>query len=112
MQDLDLSLIKNGGMYGVHCPTEEEAIAFVSFMKTEYPERTKFWCAGELNWDAYCEETVYYPHFEIADGQMLYGKIGGLSAARSTIVSFSELVKVQELPIECSDIPISALFET
>lgn len=110
MQDIDLSLIKNGGMYGVHCPTKEEAVAFVSFMKRVHPERTKFWRADELNWDAYYEETVYYPHFETADGQMLYGNISGTSAARSTIISFSELVKVRELPIEYSDIPISALF--
>ena len=109
MLDLDLSQIMDGKNYAVHCASIKDAIEFVSFMKQRYPERTKFWSDGEHNWDCYFENTVYFPHFELPDGAMMYGNLNGYSARGSIIVPFCDLVKSYEFSIEMSDMPVNDL---
>ena len=58
LMDLDLSPLLGDGKYAVHCKTLQEARCFVDQIKTQYPQKAKFWAYGETHWDE--TDGVYY----------------------------------------------------
>ena len=106
---LDLSPYLGIRNFGIHCPKKSDAIALIEHVYEHYPEKRNTHRDMLRVWEESKEDTIYYLHFR-DNGVINNGRVGGPAAAFSQIIEFSELVMVQELPIERSDVPTDFLF--
>ena len=98
MVELDVSQLLGNGRYAVHCPTEEQAIAFVDFLQKNYPDHTVSWSRGENNWDSYYDRTTYSPELNRAGGRLTYCDLDYFIDRKYTIVPFESLIRGSEMP--------------
>ena len=104
-----IPLLELGEDSCVHCQTKEDAAAFVSFLYENFPEKINQRFDMIAGWDTFEAHTVYYPNFFNCN-KMCYGKLGSRASTKRRMFEFYELVAVQELPIEQSDMDINFIF--
>lgn len=93
-QSLDLTpLYEPGVRLCVRCRSEDEALVFLARMMREFPDRTKFWTAGETNWHDDYEFVDYYPYLNNTDGYNLCWDTGSYSEDNDyTVIEFESLL--------------------
>ena len=90
----------NSDELAVHCPTEEEAVKFLSFLD----EHGYSWCrgtnlSGELNWEHYMNQTAYSGDEDL---DVSYGDIAFYQSEGYQVIPFSSLF-YEDVPFEIAD---------
>lgn len=105
--DLDVSpLLVPNKRFAVQVHTEEDAIAFISFMMQNYPEKTVNWRLDNHHFGHY-STTCYAPWLNRADSSMKYCSADYYLDYGYDVVQFEELICYE---IDDSDKPLEFLF--
>ena len=106
----DFSIIDDKDKITIHCPEKSIARSFLEAFNKEYPRHHFMPMPKNDCWDAYKEETCYFPNFHASFRNMQYGDIRNALQDGYEIISVFDIYKTKELPISLSEVDIKSLF--